>query len=166
MRGLRLLLAALTPLCNAAVYLSPNRLTAPPSIEQNIAETKRVIQREESFTPLIVHQRGSVRFPSDGSFTAVRPDFPGGLALVGGETEDEEGIMQLVGAEEVALLLGRALQFYDIPSQANDVDLRHFHPSQPFRGGGTYYWTETTAPLTYIAQRLLLGVMAVIGGGT
>ncbi|KAJ1481430.1 hypothetical protein T484DRAFT_2727527 [Baffinella frigidus] len=40
MRGLRLLLAALTPLCNAAVYLSPNRLTAPPSIEQNIAETK------------------------------------------------------------------------------------------------------------------------------
>ncbi|KAJ1481429.1 hypothetical protein T484DRAFT_2022293 [Baffinella frigidus] len=69
-------------------------------------------------------------------------------------------------AEEVALLLGRALQFYDIPSQANDVDLAHFHPSQPFRGGGTYYWTETTAPLTYITQRLRLGVMAVIGGGT
>jgi hypothetical protein len=58
---------------------------------------QRVIQREESFTPLIVHQRGSVRFPSDGSFTAVRPDFPGGLALVEGETEDAEGMMRLAG---------------------------------------------------------------------
>ncbi|KAJ1464786.1 hypothetical protein T484DRAFT_3055851 [Baffinella frigidus] len=137
-RWLRLILAALTPLCISAVCLSTNRgLSAPPSIEKNIAETaapgyktwwdvhpapvqslrggfdgpprprqpgivfvnvgKRVIQRELSFLRPIVrlHQRGSVLFLSDGSFKAIRPDYPWGLELVESETGDEAETVRL-----------------------------------------------------------------------
>lgn len=61
---------------------------------------QRVIEREASFCPLAAfQQRGPVLFPSDGSFTAIRPDFPGGLTLVGSENEDEIEVARLVGGD-------------------------------------------------------------------
>ncbi|KAJ1468112.1 hypothetical protein T484DRAFT_1856389 [Baffinella frigidus] len=144
----------------------------------------RLIEREASFCPLAAfQQRGPVLFPSDGSFTAIRPDFPGGLTLVGSENEDEIEVARLVGGDaqeddnpnndkggaesqtwHFPMLPPFPLGVYQhqhshaiekplshpsiVASKVDDVDLGHFHPSQPVMGGDAYYWTQESRSST------------------